>query len=146
MSILEKLKSQTEQLSELIFEWTFKILLQLTFLRISMITDRDLFQLFLYMNWFSMIFPIDFFRKIITTILSCFLTSCPNKNDWHVFPKCLFYKNLNRKLGNCVTYHLNVQIQDALRISMITDRNLFQLFLIWIGSVRSSKLIFSEKS
>ena len=58
----------------------FKMFLQLSFLRISMITDRDLFQLFFNMNWFSMIFQIDFFRKIIVTILSCFLTSCLNKN------------------------------------------------------------------
>ena len=71
------------------------------------------FSTFFDMNWFSMIFQIDFFRKIIVTILSCLLTSCPHKNDWHVSPKCLFYKNLNHKLGNCVTYYLNEQIQDV---------------------------------
>ena len=71
------------------------------------------FSTFFDMNWFSMIFQIDFFRKIIVTILSCFLTSCPHKNDWHVFPNCLFQKNLNHKLGNCVTYCLNEQFQDV---------------------------------
>ena len=71
------------------------------------------FSTFFDMNWFSMTFQIDFFRKIIVTILLCLLTSCPHKNDWHVSPKCLFYKNLNHKLGNCVTYYLNEQILDA---------------------------------
>ena len=55
-----KLKSQTKQ-SWLIF-WMnkFKMLLHSTFLRMTMIIDRAVVQSFLYMNWFSMIFQIDF--------------------------------------------------------------------------------------
>ena len=84
------------------------------FLRICIITDRALLQLFVYMNWFSMLFQIDFFRKLLVTILACFVTSCPHENNWHVFPKCLFLKNLNQELSTNVSYLLNEQIKDVL--------------------------------
>ena len=45
------------------------------------------------MNWFNILFQIDIFRKIIFTTLACFVISIPNENNWHMFPKCLFYKN-----------------------------------------------------
>ena len=48
-----------------------------TFLKISMITDRDLVQPFLYINWFCTLFHIDFFKKIIVKNLASFVTSCP---------------------------------------------------------------------
>ena len=48
-----------------------KMFLQLTFLKMSMITDRDPFQLFLYLNWVQYAFQIDFFKKIIITTLEC---------------------------------------------------------------------------
>ena len=86
--------------------------------------------MFLYMNWFSMLFQIDFFRKITVKMLACFLTSCPHENDWHVCPKCLFLKNLNHKLSTYDTCLIQVFFRfPFLRICMITDRALLQLFV-----------------
>ena len=63
--------------------------------------SRCFYNLEIFFNLFyRMIFQIDFFRKIIVTTLSCLVTSCPHKNDWHVFPKGIFQKNLNHKLSN----------------------------------------------
>ena len=100
----------------------FKMFLQLTFFLKEHAHRDGSFSTFFNMNWFSIIFQIDFFRKIIVTILSCFLTSCHHENDWHVFPKCLLYKNLNHKLGNCVTYYLNEQIQDVFTTHFLFER------------------------
>ena len=55
----------------------FMMFSHFTFLKISMIMDGDLVQPFLYMNWFSMLFHIDFFIKIIVKNLLSFVTSCP---------------------------------------------------------------------
>ena len=66
----------------------FKIFLQLTFLRMRMITGRDLVHLFLYMKWFSMLLQIDLFRKIIVTIFTFFVTSC-NKFGFNAKMTCL---------------------------------------------------------
>ena len=63
----------------------FKVFSHFSFLRITMITDRAVVQYFLYMNWFSMLFGIEFFGRIIFTTCACFLTSCPHENNWHVF-------------------------------------------------------------
>ena len=126
---LEQLKSQIEHLCVL-----FKVLLQFPFLRTCIITDRALLQLFVYMNWFSMLFQIDFFRKLLVTILACFVTSCPHENNWHVFPKCLFLKNLNHKLSTNVSYLLKNRFKmflqfPLLKICMIKVRPLVQLFV-----------------
>ena len=75
-SILEKLKLQIEHLCVL-----FKMFLQFPLLRICMITVRALVHLFVCMSWFSMLLQIDFFRKLLVTILACFVTSCPHENN-----------------------------------------------------------------
>ena len=95
-----------------------------------MITVRALVQLFVYMNWFSMLFQNEFFRKLFVTILACFATSCPHENNWHVFHKCLIQINLNHKLSTYVMCLIHEFLQcPFLRICMITDRALLQLFV-----------------
>ena len=86
------------------------------------------------MNWFSMLFHVDFFIKIIVTTLACFVTICLHENNWHVLPKCLFQKNFTHKLSFYMTYLLNEQFKmflhfTFLRITMITDRTVVQSFL-----------------
>ena len=44
------------------------------------------------MYWCSMLFQIDFFKKVIVTILLCFVTSCHHENYCQVFRECLFQK------------------------------------------------------
>ena len=87
---------------------------KILFFRLSLITNGAPLQLFLQMNWFNILFQIDIFRKIIFTTLACFVISCPHENNWHVFPKCLFQKNLNHKLSTYMTYLFNELIQDGL--------------------------------
>ena len=113
--------------------------LQFTFFRITIITDRAVVQSFLYMNWFSMLFQIDFFRRIIVTTLACFVTCCPHENDWHVFHKYLFQKNLNHNLSNYFWMNkVKMLIHSTfLRITMITDRVVTESFLYmnWFSMV-----------
>ena len=90
MSILEKPKLQTRQLCDIIFEWTDSRCFYKPLFLEKAWSQIEIFFNFFYMYWFSMIFQTDFFRKIIATILSCCVTYCPHKNDWHVFLKCLF--------------------------------------------------------
>ena len=89
MSVLEKLKSQFEQLCGIFFEWTDS---RCSYN--SLFSEKALSQIEILFNfsiyWCSMLLQIDFFRKVMVTILACFLTSCSHENDWNVFPKCLF--------------------------------------------------------
>ena len=48
----------------------FNVFSHLSFFRITKITDRAVVQSFLYMNWFSMLFQIDFLRRIKVTTLT----------------------------------------------------------------------------
>ena len=71
-----------------------------------------------YMYWFSMLFQTDFF-----TTLVCFVTKCLHENNCHVFPKCLFQKNLNHKFSNYVSYLFNEQNQDLLTIHSFENKH-----------------------
>ena len=124
MSILEKLKSQIEHLCVL-----FKMFLQFPLLKICMITVRALVQFIVYMNWFSMLLQNEFFRKILVKILACFVTSCPDEDNWHDFPKCLIQKNLNHRLSTYMSYSRCFFNSLFLRICMITIRAIVQLFV-----------------
>ena len=76
------------------------------------------------MNWFSMLFLMDSFRKITVTILRCFVTSFFHENDWHVFPKYLFQKNWTHKLSNYVTFFWMNEFKIFSQftfLSMVTD-------------------------
>ena len=65
--------------------------------------------------------------KIIITTLECFVTSFPHVNNWHVFPRCLFYKKLTHKLSNYVTYYLNEQIQDVFTTHFFWEKEWSQI-------------------
>ena len=101
-----------------LFLWMnrFKMCLQFSYLRIILITYSALMQNFLLMDWFNMLFQIDFCRKIIITAWTCLVKYYPYENNWHVFPKFLFWKNRSHKLSTYVTDLLNEQIIDVLTI------------------------------
>ena len=140
MSILEKLKLQIEHLCVL-----FKMFLQLPLLRICMIAVRALVHLFVCMSWFSMLLQIDFFRKLLVIILTCFVTSCPHENNWHVFPKCLFLKNLNHKLSTYVSYSRCFYNFPFWKYAWSQLELLYSCLFIWTGWVYFFKMSFPEK-
>ena len=88
------------------------------------------------------------FGRIIVTTLACFVTCCPHENDWHVFHKYLFQKNLNHNLSNYFWMNkVKMLIHSTfLRITMITDWVLLNLFFIWTGLAWSFKFTLSKKS
>ena len=115
MSILEKLKSQIEQLLDLSFESINSRCFKFQFYENRHINRELLLQSFLYMNWFSMIFKIDSFRKKSVTTSACFVTSCPHD-------KCLYQKNWTQKLSNYMTHLKNEQIQDVFTIHFFWEQ------------------------
>ena len=80
MSILQKLKSQTGQLCDLLFEWAdSRYIYNSFFWEIAWSLIEIFFHFFFIWSGCSMLFQIDLFRKIIITTLDCLVTSCPHE-------------------------------------------------------------------
>ena len=62
ISILEKLQSQTGQLCDIIFEWTDSRCFYNSLFWEKAWSQIEIFFNLFYMNWFSMLFQIDFFK------------------------------------------------------------------------------------
>ena len=114
-----------------------------TFLRITMITDRVVVESF-RMNWFSMLFQNDFFRRIIVTTLAVLWHAVLMKMIGMSFIS-IFQKNLTQKFSSY--FWLN-----QIRMFFIPlfwepwsqTELMLNLFFIWTGLACSSNWLFQK--